>query len=1109
MTHVDENVQDSVPSPASVAPNPFEDAAAHFDLLEDEFEESAEEVADAVDEELVSSESFFGRPIVARSGHAFQIDDGWSDDLLDREITLMRAPRAEWGADSSKKITKKEMVGNTLCEVTRDSLTGWIPQKVSWRDHLQEYLEPVKSPDKNGAMFVFGEIAPEPGKTTIARLKANVKRRNAVVFDVDNGQPEGEIFPALIASGLNFIYYQSPSNGKTEKGIPLKELREFKGVPTGTAYAPTVEDAKAYLAHKGFHSSVIESVSIAGVDAAPDAFAPTGDSGKPVEVHLKHSPIHKCRIIIPLAQDYVIPEGAGALLALDDYEALTLHVARKLGLQVDETTGQPSRAFYAPRCTSYDRYKAVIGGSTPLVLPACTDEMREAAGFKNPAKRQEALAVWQERHGGEPLQDIAGVEDFCDQHADDFNAIEWLYKAGWEERGARAGGKQDFKCPNYKAHSDQNDDGGFVVMNSGAGDRTQRFVMMCHHNHCKHLDTRDFLKMICKEVVATNVAAPALEDYLFSTQNADGIKPNGKPAYAKLEKLLSGSDYGVDIYGNVVLFGEVKDGKKESHFVCQAFEPLDVMRDENDGNWGLRIEFINRDGKKRQTHIPLYDLQKQGSDLHARLYGDGMKITLGGKGFNGLLVWLADKVKERTIAIHKPGWRPDRKAFVCPDGNMVGDLGSDGEGVELASKLTDQRSGTLEGQLAAWDIALRLGGAHHLVGCLGGVAGALVQYAGLDSTPIVTLSGSSSSGKTTAMKLAAGSFGWPDLPKGGNGGLLHSLRSTPNAVEFLAARSNGTFLGLDETAHGDASTKLEELIFMLAGGNGKHRMKADASERAVKVWLTFAMLSSEHPLAKLVERMGRSARIGFTARVADIDVSKAKPIPQDDYLRMTALLSANYGHVGPKFVEHLVESGGSPEAVRAAIEAKAIGLAGKGASSLVWRSAGVFAVLWQVGEMLATFGLLPASIDAGEVERRLRELWEGYKEGETAEALSPETKAIEVLREALYARMGRDVHARGSADGRNKFAETVAWYEPPEDTEAFPDPDWMASVFYVRTDKLAELAGDAISASVLCGELEAAGIIERAADGKFSHRRVRGVGLVRHYCLDFEVGDRA
>ncbi|WP_185966625.1 DUF927 domain-containing protein [Methylosinus sporium] len=982
---------------------------------------------------------------------------------------------------------------------------GWVPQRVTWRELINYFDDPYVSPNKNGHMIMFGEVAPAAGKTTIARKKASVKRLNAVVLDLDAGQPEEEIFPPLLKSGLNFVYYTSHSNSKTRTKIDLKALREYVKSPNGVPYNPSLADVKRYLANElKLHPMIVESASIVKVDTI-GAFddKPTKD---PLQVELAHSPIHKCRIILPLATEYVIPdEPDEAFAAMNDFKAIVDHLAGELGFWFDSTSGQVGRAFYGARCKSYDRYRAVVGGSSLLVLPACTDEMREAAGFKNQEKRKKALAERQARRSDKQLDGIPDTTKFMRRHADDFDGIGWLNAIDWETRGEVREGKVSIRCPNETQHSDYPNvnDAGCVAINPGSHYKNGAFLITCQHAHCRHFETRDFLTMVCEEVIEATVDSdlPALENFV-TEESESSTSAGGKPNRAKLKKLLGKKPFAVNEYDWIEYDEIQKNGKDvKTYPVCRAFDVLDMARDESGEGWSLRIKFDDFDGREHVARIALSDIHKSNSDLRPRLANMGLDIHPLGKGFNALFARLVS-VKERSIIVRKPGWRPGRKKFVTPAGVMIGV--EDGEGVYLENAFTDQTAGNLDGQLAAWGIALHHGGAHHFIGCLAGVAGALVQFINLGSTPIIALTGTSSHGKTTSMMLAAGGFGYPDiLPKGkeSRGSLLHSLRSTENAVEYLAERSNGTFCGLDETALFDLK-RLESLIFMLASGSGKNRMRTDATERETKSWESFGMISSEHPVAKSVETAsGEQARVGFSMRVADINIDGYRPIPEADYIKMRRLLLANYGHVGPAFVKALVESGTRPETIREAIDVKVSALAGEGASPLVQRSAGVFGVLWQVGEMLGKARLLPAAIGDGEIERRIHEIWKRYLASEIAEVLDPVAMAVETLREALYSRIGVDVHSTTENEGR-KGRATIAWYVKPDDNtdDAFAD---VPMLFFVKTGELARLAGGTIDSGALKAELVKRGILKRDSDGKFSHRKVPDVGAVRNYPLNF------
>ena len=151
----------------------------------------------------------------------------------------------------------------------------------------------------------------------------------------------------------------------------------------------------------------------------------------------------------------------------------------------------------------------------------------------------------------------------------------------------------------------------------------------------------------------------------------------------------------------------------------------------------------------------------------------------------------------------------------------------------------------------------------------------------------------------------------------------------------------------------------------------------------------------------------------LTARCADVDTTGSVPIPDSEYDRMIALLTANHGHVGGRFAQHILASGDSPETIRARINDKASSLAGTGASPLIRRSASVFAVLWETGALLGAAELLPDCLEEGEVERRFREIWAAYLLSPEAKVLTPGNKAVERLTETLFARMGGDVKALG------------------------------------------------------------------------------------------------
>jgi len=155
--------------------------------------------------------------------------------------------------------------------------------------------------------------------------------------------------------------------------------------------------------------------------------------------------------------------------------------------------------------------------------------------------------------------------------------------------------------------------------------------------------------------------------------------------------------------------------------------------------------------------------------------------------------------------------------------------------------------GSLDGWGAAAATAISVRRCEHwTLGVLAGFAGPIVALTGLDTCG-VNLSGLTTSGKSTAQRLAASVWSTPDIRRPG---LCQSARATDNAIEALAQRATGTVLSLDELAHvsGKAAAKM---IYTIAGSVGKRRMTAEAAARDTYTWATFAILSSPTPRAQL------------------------------------------------------------------------------------------------------------------------------------------------------------------------------------------------------------------------------------------------------------------
>ena len=300
------------------------------------------------------------------------------------------------------------------------------------------------------------------------------------------------------------------------------------------------------------------------------------------------------------------------------------------------------------------------------------------------------------------------------------------------------------------------------------------------------------------------------------------------------------------------------------------------------------------------------------------------------------------------------------------------------------------------GELAGWQAATRAAlqapnCPHWLLGIVGGLAGTIVDLVQLDSCGI-NLSGPSSRGKSTAQRLAASAWSSPRL---GAGGLFRSMRVSENAVEAWAEQANGTVLVLDDLAHCDGRA-VGRLIYALAGGVGKGRMRADASIRPSYRWATFALLSAEHSLEETVRRAGGSWQTGMAVRVADVDVSAVNPAVDGATLAAIGGIERHFGHAGPAFVRALIADGvhREPERLREQVLTAARRFAGDGRSAAMVRAATPFALLLVAGELARATGILPATTAVSEA---VGWAWERFGQSSDALALDPAEQAITQL----------------------------------------------------------------------------------------------------------------
>lgn len=161
---------------------------------------------------------------------------------------------------------------------------------------------------------------------------------------------------------------------------------------------------------------------------------------------------------------------------------------------------------------------------------------------------------------------------------------------------------------------------------------------------------------------------------------------------------------------------------------------------------------------------------------------------------------------------------------------------------------------------------------------------------------ILDIHGSTSTGKSTALKLAAsvyGSFTGPDS-------LIMQWMSTQAAVEQLAGVCSELPIFLDDAQYCPDELK-RAAVYMIANGRGKGRASRAGGVGEVSSWHTVALSTSEEPLHEASPHEGARGRILPVGGSVHPFPAGSGPLVQS--LERSALL--NHGYAGETYVRHL------------------------------------------------------------------------------------------------------------------------------------------------------------------------------------------------------------
>ena len=160
---------------------------------------------------------------------------------------------------------------------------------------------------------------------------------------------------------------------------------------------------------------------------------------------------------------------------------------------------------------------------------------------------------------------------------------------------------------------------------------------------------------------------------------------------------------------------------------------------------------------------------------------------------------------------------------------------------------------------------------------------------------LVHLFGNSSTGKTTAARLAVSPFGCPTT---GKTGLIKTWNATTNALQGLLVDNHGIPMVFDEASM--LNKKSTNLVYLLAGGVEKEKLNKESMLRTPKRWSGTFLSTGEHSLLAQGTK-----NIGVQVRLLEFStINWTKSAEHADALKNG--LMKNYAHLGATFAETLL-----------------------------------------------------------------------------------------------------------------------------------------------------------------------------------------------------------
>ncbi|EEC9779229.1 DUF927 domain-containing protein [Escherichia coli] len=280
------------------------------------------------------------------------------------------------------------------------------------------------------------------------------------------------------------------------------------------------------------------------------------------------------------------------------------------------------------------------------------------------------------------------------------------------------------------------------------------------------------------------------------------------------------------------------------------------------------------------------------------LMDSGLLVRDGRQLRSALANWIiGQKPATRWTLAASAGWTDDNRAYLLPDGHIIGD-----ETPVLFMGKRDVTGGwTTSGTADTWreSVARLVDGNSLMMVCVAmPFAGPLLKLADIQNFGL-HLYAPSTTGKTTCATLAASVCGEPSAMK-------MTWDGTASGIGNKAAARCDSFLWLDELGEGNPKV-IDKTIYSLFNGSGRIRAAQDGGDTSRDSWRLPVLSTGEADTATFAGRAKITLAPGQLVRLLNIPVEEMQPENLHGYstagAHARALTRACNGHFGAVFRE--------------------------------------------------------------------------------------------------------------------------------------------------------------------------------------------------------------